>query len=689
LTTVRDVIDGAQAYAPAPPDEWAGPLPFRELEGPEFPVEALPPDLGEIVDAHSEALQVPPGLSATLALNVLAAAASGKTVVRPLPDWREQVNEYSAVVLPPSERKSAAFRDWLVPLEDREQELRAAGVVEVAQKTAEADVLQRRLTQAKATASKAKDAQMAQAMAEVQRLAKEVAEFQIPTLPRLLADDATPEAVASLLADNRRIAIASAEGGLFETIAGRYSHNVPNLDVFLKGYTGDTLRVDRKSRPSEYVLHPALSLILTVQPDVMYAISGRKIFRGRGLLSRFLYQVPRPRRGYRKVDPPPMPQSLRERWLNRVKVVLRLPDGTPGQEPKLQLSPLAATMFRAFREDVELGLRPGGAYAEIEDWGGKFPGHVLRIGAALHLWEHGEIWERGGPLPWEVPVSETTMERAIRLGYHYAEHASVAYAHMRDGGRGQDARRLWDYLRAKNLDKITFRDLWRGVRRSYTGPAQLKEALGALEELGYVRVETLPSGSQGGRPSTIIHINPKALENGDKSDKTPPEQGLDAGFVTSVTTEDVTDAGQRVTKAQVQTIDGRLDQVKVLLDQLDNARRRLRHEETDEAKADIWEKEAVLTSLGADVVMPLGELWDPTRPYSQVDISGDVAEASSRPSLVAAVDRDHKPKDGEIIGVLRVGCLLGGKVVRNAEVVVFQASPPSVASDSNEDALDI
>ena len=43
--------------------------------------------------------------------------------------------------------------------------------------------------------------------------------------PRLVADDITPEAAASLLAEQGgRLAIISAEGGIFDIIAGRYSN---------------------------------------------------------------------------------------------------------------------------------------------------------------------------------------------------------------------------------------------------------------------------------------------------------------------------------------------------------------------------------------------------------------------------------------------------------------------------------
>jgi len=112
--------------------------------------------------------------------------------------------------------------------------------------------------------------------------------IEVPPIPRLLADDATPEAAASLLAEQGgTLAIISAEGGIFDIIAGRYSPKAaPNMDLWLKGHSGDPLRVDRKGRPPEHIPRPALTLGLMIQPTVLGAIAANHQFRGRGFLAR-------------------------------------------------------------------------------------------------------------------------------------------------------------------------------------------------------------------------------------------------------------------------------------------------------------------------------------------------------------------------------------------------------------------
>lgn len=114
----------------------------------------------------------------------------------------------------------------------------------------------------------------------------------VPPLPRLIADDVTSEQAASLLADQGgKLAVLSPGGGIFATLAGRYS-GAPNLEVFLKGHAGDMLRVDRRSRPAEHVDWPALTRGLAVQPEVLRDIAQMPGFRGKGLLARILFAVP-------------------------------------------------------------------------------------------------------------------------------------------------------------------------------------------------------------------------------------------------------------------------------------------------------------------------------------------------------------------------------------------------------------
>jgi Protein of unknown function (DUF3987) len=54
----------------------------------------------------------------------------------------------------------------------------------------------------------------------------------------------------------------------------------------------------------------------------------------------------------------------------------------------------------------------------MTDWGGKVVGAVARMTGLLHMAEHA-----GAEAPWDIPVSEVTVEGAIRIGMYLIEHA--------------------------------------------------------------------------------------------------------------------------------------------------------------------------------------------------------------------------------------------------------------------------
>src|SRR5688572_1427149 len=110
-------------------------------------------------------------------------------------------------------------------------------------------------------------------VAEASELAETLAGQTTPSYPEILADDITPEQlVHSMRAQGERLAIVSAEGGVFDIIAGRYSGNVPNLDVYLKGYSGEALKVGRRSSDRVIMRRPALTMALAVQPEVLQGL---------------------------------------------------------------------------------------------------------------------------------------------------------------------------------------------------------------------------------------------------------------------------------------------------------------------------------------------------------------------------------------------------------------------------------
>jgi hypothetical protein len=291
---------------------WEPPVPLSTTIRPlAFPVQSLPDWLAEFVQAEATATQTPADLAGILVLTALAAAAGGLAEVEVRPGWREPLNVFTVIALPPGNRKSAVFRDVTRPLVTFEKDEADRMHAIIREALTARWVAERQAEEATRQAGKADggEAELAEAIA-AQAKAEAV---HVPVPPQLLADDSTPEALANLLAAHRRIAVLSAEGGVFDMMAGRYQSSVgPNLDVYLKGHAGDPIRVDRvTAKRVAYVAAAALTIGVTVQPAVLRACRDRPGFRGRGLLARFAYAVPQSTVGYRKVGAPPVPRGCR------------------------------------------------------------------------------------------------------------------------------------------------------------------------------------------------------------------------------------------------------------------------------------------------------------------------------------------------------------------------------------------
>jgi len=506
-------------------DHWEQPLPFEDHPVPDFPYEALPSSVRDFALAEATALQVPVDLPAVCALGTAAAACAGRALIRLAPDWTEPLNLYAVVVLPSGERKSPVFRDVTELLQKKERELVASAKPLVAQAEDERDVIEKTLESTKSAAAKGKADERTAAMEHVRELSRALAEHEVPRLPRLLADDVTAEAVASLLVEHQRMAVMSSEGGIFETMAGRYSQGVPNLDVYLKAYSGDTLRVDRKSRPHEYVSSPALTLVLTVQPKVIQDLAAKPGFRGRGLLARFLYSLPISYVGYRSSNSPAVPKNLRRDWESTLFYIMKLPLPPPEEKVReLVLESQAEELFRNYRDEVEIALRLGGDLDGLQDWGNKLPGTAARLTGILHLLKHAE-----GYNPGDIPICVETLNAAILLGNYFAEHAKAAFALMGGDLAVADAKHVLAWLTGNNLLGFTRSEVWRALRGYFKEVKPLKAALTLLEEHAYIQHISQQRDGPG-RPSNLYLVNQLTYTKNGKNGKNYPSSQNSSHF---------------------------------------------------------------------------------------------------------------------------------------------------------------
>lgn len=504
--TAADVREALALGEQTLPETWAEPVPLHTRPGlPPFPLHAFPEWLGTFVQALAEETQTPVDLAASLGLSVLAAAAGGRTTVHVRGRWHEPCNLYIVVALPPANRKSAVFSAMTGPLYEAEKVLAKTAAPQIVEAELARKLAVETAEQAATRAAKAEGPERDMLVSEAILLAQQAEALTVPAKPRLLADDTTPETVTSLMVEQGgRLAVMSAEGGIFDIIAGRYS-GVPNMDVFLKSHAGDQLRVDRRSR-QESMEAPALTMGLAVQPDVLKEIGKNKGFDGRGLLARFLYSLPESMVGYRKTEPDPVPDAVAAKYDSTV-TALTLALAEQAEPQVIRLTPEADKALLAFAGRLEPQLRPRfGKLAHIDKWAGKLAGAAARIAGLLHIGAHqGQA---------DQPISAETMAGAISIAEYFADHALTVFDLMGADEAQARAQSLLDVLRAGGWECVSRRDLFTKLSRSeFPTVADLEPAVGLLEEHGYLRTHTPPRTNKRGRPPAPRYlIHPQVRE---------------------------------------------------------------------------------------------------------------------------------------------------------------------------------
>lgn len=489
-------------------DGWDIPLPlgYGYQGGPVFPAHRLPAWLNSYCVELAEELQVPIDLPAMLALSVLGAAAGGRAVAEVRVNWREPLNLYTAVAMPPGARKTPVFMRMIRPLEDAEDAQADAARPDVT----EARV---RFASAKALADKA-ELDVARASQDAREEAvhyaatmRQIAEaIVVPVMPRLLADDATPETLTSLLHEQGgRLALFSDEGDVFNMMAGRYSTSGPNLAVYLKGHVGSPIRVDRKTRDSEVVKRPALTLGLTIQPDMLKAISTIPGARGRGLLGRFLWSVPASNIGGRETRSKAMSEACEKRYIDDVTLlVMSLRDWT--DPAVLVFTPGATEAVYDYMDVLEKRMAPRADLGHIADWVSKLAGHMVRVAGLLHLASNV-----GGS--WSQPVLASVVDDAVKIADYLIAHALIAFRAMAQDAVTDDAEAVLDWI--GDRPSFTRREAYRSHQTRFGSVESIVPALTLLEEHGFIRKLPSEPTTARGRPMGLRYaVNPQHRDSG-------------------------------------------------------------------------------------------------------------------------------------------------------------------------------
>ena len=492
---------------------WEAPVQLRvQPRLPTFPDEKLPSWLGAFTRTVARATQTPIDLSGVMALASVGVAVGGRAIVEVRPGWGEPLNVWTVANLPPGARKSAVVAFFSRPFFAYQRDVRDKVRLEIIEKqtlkrAAEASLskLIREQDKPEGKGTPIDEVTKEKRNTAIQAAARLVEDIEIPGYPRLLADDATPEALASLMAEQKgRIGVLSPEGDIFDIMAGRYSGE-PNLGIYLRGHSGDTYQLDRKGRAPEFIERPALTLGLAVQPSVLREIGQRKNFRGRGLLARFLYSMPEDLVGRRDSDAPPMDPIVTRTYDEKMAALIGALAGW--DDPmRLTLTPAAGQIITACLARLELRLHPDadlGSFAVLREWASKLVGQSARIAGLFHVADHmGEAHRH--------PIDTGTVEAAIALAEHYCiPHARAAFDLMGQDESVADAEAVLAWVIRGQFATFTKREVHAHHRARFPRATDLDGPLALLENYGWIApVANQPRQGPGRKPSPMFQVNP-------------------------------------------------------------------------------------------------------------------------------------------------------------------------------------
>jgi hypothetical protein len=180
-----------------------------------------------------------------------------------------------------------------------------------------------------------------------------------------------------------------------------------------------------------------------------------------------------------------------------------LDEGDEGGIPYLRFSAEAQSFFDEWRTDLEIRLRSEQLAAYLESHLAKYRSLMPSLALHLHLISsmvQGSV----------EPVSLLAAQPAGAWCDLLEEHALRIYQSAVDGDI-EPAQQLAERIKQSVPNPFTVRLV---VKKGWSGldtSESVEQAIAVLEDHGWLVREEKGSGPEGGRPTTLFHINPDVL----------------------------------------------------------------------------------------------------------------------------------------------------------------------------------
>src|SRR3712207_1266664 len=244
-----------------------------------FPVDVLPQSCRRFVREAAASIGCPPDLVAVPLLGLLSAGIGISRQVQLKRGWKESAALFAVVVAEPGDKKTPAQKAALAPVwraqENFKREYRERY-----------EAYEEELRQWKADErAAARDGEPAPPKPEE------------PALRHAVVDDITVERLADILDETPR-GVVSVQDELSGWVLAMNQYKAggkgADRQFWLRVWSNAPVKVDRKSRKVPAIIaQPWISVVGSIQPEIL---PGLDIGRNDGMMDRFLYSYPEPRR---------------------------------------------------------------------------------------------------------------------------------------------------------------------------------------------------------------------------------------------------------------------------------------------------------------------------------------------------------------------------------------------------------
>ncbi len=472
----------------------------------EFPLHLLPEQLSNYSQEVSKSCLVPSSLPAVCALGTVSAAIGAGVVVNSGGGRITRGNLFLLPIAKSGTGKGQAFHVVVKPLHDLERRH-----VEEWKKEKRPDILtefaiaEKEFEIAKQNAAKAKDTTERGEYAKSARLAREKMEImkQENREPIWTVGDTTREAMTEALsqADRECLASMSAEArGVVDVLAGRYTDGKSSdEDVYLSGYSGDSIKVNRKRADPIILNEPCLSALWLMQPDKMEQLLQNGNFTESGLLPRFDFPNTHTEPQFEPEHRHTVDAHASRWWMD---LLAKLTDkyrklDSSATEPvapfQIQSCREAEVLMRDYFNEVVTRRRSGGDLADVGIYAARWGEKAWKLAVVLHAALHADAAH-------EHELSAATAGNAISLQRWFAVQQLAVLQIGRETKKRERLASLVEILTAAPAHAVTVRNL--DNRHNFT-----KSELDALvkDSPHKLVLEKIKSGSAG-RPSEIVRL---------------------------------------------------------------------------------------------------------------------------------------------------------------------------------------